>query len=82
MASKIKILFVIVLDIRRETLRKITSITTAGQQSWKELHLKRRPENAIAPGKIPKGTDVWPMSAGWWTEFHRNKPYKRMLLER
>jgi len=68
-----RILFAIVLDIRRETLRKITLITTSGQQSWKESNLKRRPENAIAPGKIPKGADVWPMSAGWWTGFRRNK---------
>jgi hypothetical protein len=80
-AVKTKILFAIVLDIRIEILYKITSIKTAGQQSWKELHLKRRPENATASGKIPKGADVWPMSAGWWTGFQGNKPYNRTLRE-
>ncbi|MEI6611175.1 MAG: hypothetical protein WCO53_15760 [Deltaproteobacteria bacterium] len=40
----------------------------ATQRFLKGLHLKRKPADAIAPGKIQKDVDVWLMSTRWWKD--------------
>jgi len=52
MNLKMTSLFAIALDIQGKTLKKIMLITTANQQSWEELHSKRRLDSVIALRKI------------------------------
>jgi len=69
--------FAIALVIRGKILKKIMLITTANQQSWKELHSKKSLENVIALRKILRDADVCPMSARWWIALQRKMPYKQ-----
>jgi cell division protein FtsI/penicillin-binding protein 2 len=68
--------FAIALNIRGTTLKKIIC-KTAAQRSWKKSYPKRKPEGVIAPRKIPKDTDVWLMSARWWTSLPEVNLFKR-----
>jgi len=50
----------------------IASLTTWG--FLRKFHLKRRPADVIAPGKIPRAGDVCLMFARWQTELHEKIP--------